>query len=125
VQTDAGKQILSRAHLEALPHVKVTASEHGSPHVSFEGVALKSVPKKASVTFGESMKENDRQADSARLSTGRANLLVKKKGHTGSSFPTKRKMARWVRQVTTLKIVRCAVTKCWRGRKKVRPKLVL
>jgi hypothetical protein len=28
VQTDAGKQILSRADLEALPHVKVMVSEH-------------------------------------------------------------------------------------------------
>src|SRR5215469_2469140 len=56
VQTDAGKQILSRADLEALPHVKVTASEHGSPPVSFEGVTLKSVLEKAGVTFGESMK---------------------------------------------------------------------
>ena len=40
VQTEAGQQILSRADLEALPHVKVTASEHGSPAVSFEGVTL-------------------------------------------------------------------------------------
>src|SRR5215469_307250 len=56
VQTDTGKQILSRSDLEALPHVKVTASEHSSPPVSFEGVTLKSVLEKAGVTFGESMK---------------------------------------------------------------------
>jgi len=43
VQTETGKQILSRADLEALPHVTVTASEHGSPPMNFEGVALKSV----------------------------------------------------------------------------------
>jgi hypothetical protein len=46
VQIDAGKQILNRANLEALPHVKVTTSEHGSPPVSFEGVTLKSVLEK-------------------------------------------------------------------------------
>ena len=56
VHTEAGQQILSRADLDALPHVKVTASEHGSPAVSFEGVTLKSVLEKAGVTFGESMK---------------------------------------------------------------------
>ena len=56
VHTETGQQILSRADLEALPHVKVTASEHGSPAVSFEGVTLKSVLEKAGVTFGESMK---------------------------------------------------------------------
>ena len=56
VQTDAGKQVLSRADLEALPHVKVTASEHGSAPVSFEGATLKNVLQKAGVTFGESLK---------------------------------------------------------------------
>jgi len=56
VQTDAGKQILSRADLESLPHVKVTASEHSSAPVTFEGVTLKSVLERAGVTFGESMK---------------------------------------------------------------------
>ena len=56
VQIYAVKQILNRADLEVLPHVKVTASEHGSPSVRFEGVTLKSVLEKAGVTFGESMK---------------------------------------------------------------------
>jgi hypothetical protein len=57
VQTDSGKQVvLSRTDLEALPHVKVTASEHSSGPVNFEGVTLKSVLEKAGVTFGESMK---------------------------------------------------------------------
>jgi hypothetical protein len=57
VQTDSGKQVvLSRADLEALPHVRVTASEHSSGPVNFEGVTLKSVLEKAGVTFGESMK---------------------------------------------------------------------
>jgi hypothetical protein len=47
VQTDAGKQTLSRSDLEALPHEKVTTSEHGSSPVSFEGVTVKSVLEKA------------------------------------------------------------------------------
>jgi hypothetical protein len=57
VQTEAGKQlVLSRSDLEALPHVKVTASEHSSGPVNFEGVTLKSVLEKVGVAFGESMK---------------------------------------------------------------------
>ena len=57
VQADSGKQVvLSRTDLEALPHVKVTASEHSSGPVNFEGVTLKSVLEKAGVAFGESMK---------------------------------------------------------------------
>jgi hypothetical protein len=57
VQTDSGKQVvLSRADLDALPHVRVTASEHSSGPVNFEGVTLKSVLEKAGITFGESMK---------------------------------------------------------------------
>ena len=57
VQTDVGKQvILSRVDLEGLPHVKVTATEHTSAPVTFEGATLKSVLEKAGVTFGESMR---------------------------------------------------------------------
>ena len=57
VQNDSGKQVLlSRADLEALPHVKAAAAEHSSGPVNFEGVTLKSVLEKAGVTFGESMK---------------------------------------------------------------------
>jgi hypothetical protein len=38
VQTDSGKQVvLSRTDLEALPHVKVTASEHSSGPVNLKG----------------------------------------------------------------------------------------
>ncbi len=57
VQIDSGKQVvLSLADLEALPHIRVTASEHSSAPVEFEGVTLKSVLEKAGVVFGESMK---------------------------------------------------------------------
>ena len=57
VQIDSGKQVvLSLADLEALPHIRVTASEHSSAPVEFEGVTLKSVLEKAGIAFGESMK---------------------------------------------------------------------
>jgi hypothetical protein len=56
VQTDTARRVLSRADLEALPQVKVMASDHSSARLSYQGVTLKSVLEKAGVTFGESMK---------------------------------------------------------------------
>ena len=131
VHTEAGQQILSRADLDALPHVKVTASEHGSPAVSFEGVTLKSVLERAGVTFGESMKGKrltncllveaadgyravmalpeldpaftDKQTVLAFLRDGKP--LGEKEGPYRIVIPDEKRMARWVRQVTTLKIV--------------------
>jgi hypothetical protein len=131
VQTDAGKQTLSRADLEALPHVKVTASEHSSAPVSFEGVTLKSVLEQAGVAFGESMKGKrltncllveaadgyravialaeldpafkDKQTILAFLRDGKA--LGEKEGPYRIVIPDEKNMARWVRQVTVLKIV--------------------
>ena len=131
VHTEAGQQILNRADLDALPHVKVTASEHGSPAVSFEGVTLKSVLEKAGVTFGESMKGKrltncllveaadgyravialpeldpaftDKQTVLAFLRDGKP--LGEKEGPYRIVIPDEKRMARWVRQVTTLKIV--------------------
>jgi len=50
--------VLNRTDLEALPHIKVTATEHSSGPVNFEGVTLKSVLEKAGVAFGESMRGN-------------------------------------------------------------------
>ena len=132
VQTDSGKQVvLSRADLEALPHVKVTASEHSSGPVNFEGVTLKSVLEKAGVTFGESMKGKrltncllveaadgyravialpeldpaftDKQTLLAFLRDGKP--LGEKEGPYRIVIPDEKRMARWVRQVTTLRIV--------------------
>jgi len=131
VETAAGKQILGLADLEALPHVKVTASEHGSPPVNFEGVTLKSVLEKAGVTFGESMKGKrltncllveaadgyravialpeldpaftDKQTLLAFLRDGKP--LSEKEGPYRIVIPEEKRMARWVRQVTTLRIV--------------------
>jgi hypothetical protein len=52
-----GKQVLlSRADLEALPHVRVVAAEHSYGPVNFEGVTLTKVLERAGVIFGESMK---------------------------------------------------------------------
>lgn len=131
VETDAGKRVLNRADLESLPHLTVTASEHGSPPVSFEGVALKSVLEKAGVTFGEAMRGKrltncllveaadgyrvvialpeldpaftDKQIVLAFLRDGKP--LDKKEGPYRIVIPDEKRMARWVRQVTALKIV--------------------
>ena len=47
----AGLEFQTRMNL-----LKVTASEHSSGLVNFEGVTLKSILERAGVTFGESMK---------------------------------------------------------------------
>jgi len=131
VQTDTGRQILSRADLEALPHVKVTASDHSSAPVSFEGVTLKSVLEKAGVTFGESMKGKRlsncllvEAADGYRVVIALPELdpaftdktivlallrdgkpLDEKEGPYRIVIPDEKRMARWIKQVTSLKIV--------------------
>jgi hypothetical protein len=132
IQTDSGKQVLlSRTDLEGLPHIKVTASEHSSAPVNFEGVTLKSVLEKAGVAFGESMKGQRLTncllvgaADGYRAVialpeldpafTDKQTLLVflrdgkplgEKEGPYRIVIPDEKRMARWVRQVTTLKIV--------------------
>jgi hypothetical protein len=132
VQTDSGKQmVLNRTDLEGLPHVKVTASEHSSGPVNFEGVTVKSVLEKAGVTFGESMRGKrltncllveaadgyrvvialpeldtaftDKQTLLAFLRNGKP--LGEKEGPYRIVIPDEKRMARWVRQVTTLKIM--------------------
>jgi hypothetical protein len=130
VQTDSGKQVLGRADIETLPHTKVTASEHSTP-VLFEGVSLKSVLEKAGVSFGESIRGKRLAecllvlaADGYRVVialpeldpafTDRQTLLVflrdgkplgEKEGPYRIVIPDEKRMARWVRQVTALKIV--------------------
>jgi hypothetical protein len=132
IQPDSGKQVvLSRADLEALPHIKATAAEHSSAPVNFEGVTLKSVLERAGVAFGESMKGKrltncllveasdgyravialpeldpaftDKQTLLAFLRDGKP--LGEKEGPYRIVIPDEKRMARWVRQVTTLKIV--------------------
>jgi hypothetical protein len=56
VQNESGKQtVLTRADIEALPHVKVPSSVSGGS-ATFEGVALRAVLERGGVGFGETMK---------------------------------------------------------------------
>jgi hypothetical protein len=131
VQTDTGRRVLSRTDLEALPQVKVMANEHSPAPVSFAGVTLTSVLEKAGVTFGESLKGKrlsncllveaadgyrvvfalpeldpaftDKPIVLALLRDGKP--LDEKEGPYRIVIPDEKKMARWVKQVTTLKIV--------------------
>ena len=131
VETGAGKLVLTRADVEALPHVRVPASEHSSVPASFEGVMLKAVLERAGANFGESMKGKhlaecllveaadgyrvvialpeldpaftDKQIVLAFLKDGKP--LTEKEGPYRIVIPDEKRMARWVRQVTALKIV--------------------
>ena len=131
VQLETGKQIvLSRADIESLPHSKVTTVASGDS-TAFEGVTLKAVLDKAGVGVGEPLKGKrmascllveaadgyrvvialpetdpaftDKQIILAFLKNGRP--LDDKEGPYRIVIPDEKKMARWVRQVTTLKIV--------------------
>src|ERR1700732_817962 len=131
IQDEAGKQVsLARAEVEALPHIKVTTSTSGEP-ATFEGVALKAVLEKAGIKFGETLKGKrlgvvmlgeaaygyrvvialpeldpaftDKQVLLAFLKDGKP--LNDKEGPYRFVIPVLKRMARWVRQVTGLKIV--------------------
>ncbi|HTT19854.1 MAG TPA: molybdopterin-dependent oxidoreductase [Candidatus Sulfotelmatobacter sp.] len=131
IQTGNGKEtVLERPDIESLPHVKVTT--HGSDmSAEFEGVALKAVLEKAGVEFGHSMRGKrvascllveaadgyravialpemdpdftDKQIVLAFLQSGKP--LDAKAGPYRIVIPDEKRMARWVRQVTKLKIV--------------------
>lgn len=129
VQPEEGKSaVLSRAEIESLPHVKVTA---GSDQAQFEGVTVKSVLERAGVTFGDTLKGKrlttcllveaadgyrvvialpeldpaftEKQVVLAFLRNGKP--LDDKEGPYRIVIPDEKRMARWVRQVTSLKIV--------------------
>jgi hypothetical protein len=131
IQNESGKEtVLARADLEALPHVKITASASGKP-ATFEGVALRSVLEKAGVEFGETLRGKrmascllveaadgyhvvialpeigpgftDKQIVLAFLKDG--NPLDDKEGPYRIVIPDEKRMARWIRQVTKLRIV--------------------
>jgi hypothetical protein len=131
VQTETGKQVvLVRADIDALPHVKVTTNTSGTSTM-FEGVSLKTVLEKAGVGFAETMKGKrltacllveaadgyrvvfalpevdpaftDKQIVLAFLREGKP--LGEKEGPYRLVIPDGKRMARWVREVTTLKIV--------------------
>jgi hypothetical protein len=131
IQTEGGKQtVLARSDIESLPHVKVAT--HGSENnATFEGVALKTVLEKGGVELGPSMRGKrlascllveaadgysavialpeidpdftDKQIVLAFLQDGKP--LDAKAGPYRIVIPDEKRMARWVRQVTTLKIV--------------------
>jgi hypothetical protein len=131
VQIGDGKPtVLTRADIAALPHVKVSTSASGAA-ATFEGVALEAVLEKAGVEFGASLKGKrlasyllveaadgyrvvialpeldpaftDKQVVLAFLKDGKP--LDEKEGPYRIVMPDEKRMARWVRQVTTLKIV--------------------
>ena len=131
IQVETGKPIvLTRADLEALPHVKVTAGVAGSS-ATFEGVALEALLEKAGVEFGQTLKGKRlascllvEAADGYRVVialpeidpafTDKQILLAfsrdgkpldEKEGPYRVVIPGEKRMARWVRQVTALKIV--------------------
>ena len=131
IQTENGKQtVLTRSDVESLPHVKVTT--HGSEtSATFEGVALSAVLAKAGVEFGHSMRGKrlascllveaadgyravialpeldpdftNKEVVLAYLQDGKP--LDDKAGPYRIVIPEEKRMARWVRQVTKLKIV--------------------
>jgi hypothetical protein len=131
VQAEGGKPtVLTRADIEALPHVKMTSSTSGVS-TTFEGVALRAVLEKAIVGYGETLKGkrmascllveaadgyrvvfalpeldpafSDKQFILAFSKDGKR--LDDKEGPYRIVIPDEKRMARWVRQVTTLKIV--------------------
>lgn len=131
VQIEAGKDVvLTRSDIEALPRSKVTT---GAPDNSttFEGVPLKAVLEKAGVPFGESLKGkrlslcllveaadgyrvvialpemdpafSDKAMVLAFLRDGKP--LDDSEGPYRIVIPDEKRMARWVRQVTILKVL--------------------
>ncbi len=130
VQPETGKQtVLSRADIEALPHMKITTGAPDSP-VTFDVVTLKSLLERAGITFDKLSGKRlascllveaadgyrvvialpeldpaftDKQVFLAFLKNGKP--LDEKEGPYRVVIPDEKRMARWVRQVTALKIV--------------------
>jgi hypothetical protein len=131
IQTETGKQtVLARADIEALPQTKVSAGASGAS-VTFEGVALRVLLERAGIEFGGSLRGKrlascllveaadgyravialpeidpaftDKQILLAFLRNGKP--LDEKEGPYRIVIPDEKRMARWVRQVKTLKIV--------------------
>jgi len=131
IQTETGKQtVLTRSDIEALPHTNVTIGASDTS-ATFVGVSLKAVLEKAGVSFGESLRGKrlascllveaadgyrvvfalpeidsaftEKQIVLAFLKNGKP--LDEKEGPYRIVVPDEKRMARWIRQVTTLKIV--------------------
>jgi hypothetical protein len=131
VQNESGATFkFTSADITALPHQEVTVDDHGKS-VRFEGAPLRLVLQKAGVTFGDTLRGKRlagcvlvEAADGYRVVialpeldpgfTDRLILLADKAdGHPLDAkegpfrivIPDEKRMARWVRQVTSLKIV--------------------
>jgi hypothetical protein len=131
VQSNDGKQVvLGRTDIEGLARVQVTTGTASEP-TTYEGVTLKSVLEKAGIGFGESLKGKRlasclviQAADGYRVVIALPELdpaftdkrfllaflrngkpLDEKEGPYRVVIPDEKRMARWVRQVTALKIV--------------------
>jgi hypothetical protein len=131
VQDDTGKKtILAAAEIEALPRIKIATAASGAP-TTFEGALLRAVLEKAGIGLGETLKGKrmascllveaadgygvvialpeidqaftEKQVVLAFLKDGKR--LDEKEGPYFIVIPDEKRMARWVRQVTTLKIV--------------------
>jgi hypothetical protein len=128
IQTDGGKQtVLTRAEIEALPRTNAATSASDT----FAGVSLMALLEKTGFSLGGSLRGKrlascllveaadgyrvvfalpeidpaftDKQIVLAYLKNGKP--LDEKEGPYRVVIPDEKKMARWIRQVTTLKIV--------------------
>jgi len=122
--------VLTRADIEALPRAEVKTGEPDAP-VMYAGVLLKPLLEKAGVNFGESLRGKRlascllvEAADGYRVVIALPEIdpafsdkrfvlafsrngkpLDEKEGPYRIVIPDEKRMARWVRQVTTLRIV--------------------
>jgi hypothetical protein len=122
--------VLPAAEIAALPHTTVKVNGHDGP-ATFSGVPVSTLLEKAGITFGESLRGKRlascllvEAADGYRVVialpeldpgfTDKQILLVDKRethplddkeGPYRIVIPDEKRMARWVRQVKTLKIV--------------------
>ena len=122
--------VLSAAEIAALPHTTVKVNGHDGP-ATFSGVPVSTLLEKAGIAFGESLRGKRlascllvEAADGYRVDnalpeldpgfTDKQILLVDKRethplddkeGPYRIVIPDEKRMARWVRQVKTLKIV--------------------
>jgi hypothetical protein len=108
--------VLTRADIDALPHVKVTARLCNAPG-TFDAVALSVILEKTGIGFGATLK-GKRLASCLLVEAADGYRAVIALPEIDPAFTDKRivlaylivipgekRMARWVRQVTTLKIV--------------------
>jgi hypothetical protein len=131
IETQSGKRtVLEKSDLESLPHVKVTVTSANTP-ATYEGALVQAILEKAGVGFGEALRGKGmascllvEAADGYRVVIALPELdpaftdkqvvlafsrdgkpLDQKEGPYRIVIPNEKRMARWVRQVTTLKIV--------------------